>query len=893
MKRVIFFLMFFSFFSFVLASVDVNNYTVKDFYFVDERLQGEIDLNIFDEKYGQEIFSNQGHSMLFEDFLVANGVNFECTPSDCSMGYSYSNGASDKTVTLSSPAEKYVGFVLEGGDIVLDSLSFNLASNFEEEITMPLSMEFFEKERWGFNHFSDTYLEKNWGCYDSSAGSEDALVGDSFYCEMISIQDSGSLTVGAQIGGLDTGVLTMSVYPESGTGSSWECEFDPNAEESCIVSPEAGIIFSEGDYQVCVGADFLTSYKIYTEETGDNCGFVYGNPVGGSTKDYAVFAQSTKYADANFFGWTDFDYEKIVEEGNELIQEKYGGDCSSGCILPIAFSGTSQVIGFSNIELIYTEDLEWRVSNNIYDLESIPAKVDFSGVLDLELLDFIIDEAGEFVLSFGEELLFDDLFEIVPAPIILSVLPLTPPFGVSIKFYANVDFETNKSLTYKWDFGDGSNVLTTTEPNTYHKYENSGNYTLSLIVSAGGNLTSEKEFTIMTISPKMSIFYSLNSKKESLSNVQAFIASLPSWYGDKILDILDTDAIGSDLSRLERLQNDTTNEADLKKIAGELFALSTPSVLGIDTISSPYFMTNLEDVDIEPVEIIAGSVSGATNDLYARSILLWQNNNVQVSYSEKKASISYDDGSVSDVMKIYDIDIISLGSDESYFVINRPFSELFFKEDVGERKAGDATVVILEPGIQKKIEFYYEAADPTAFFVSPKLGSLIIEEDIEENCNYNLVCEEANGETWVNCRTDCKPVGRTIVYSILGILFCLALYTALQIWYKKRYENYLFKDAAQLYNLLMYVSNARARGMKDLRIETNLRSKGWSSERVNYVMKKSRGKRTGMIEIVPISFISAYLRDRKAANKQKMKVATAFQQQGGGNINKSGMQRNI
>jgi len=91
------------------------------------------------------------------------------------------------------------------------------------------------------------------------------------------------------------------------------------------------------------------------------------------------------------------------------------------------------------------------------------------------------------------------------------------------------------------------------------------------------------------------------------------------------------------------------------------------------------------------------------------------------------------------------------------------------------------------------------------------------------------------------------------------------------------------------------VTNARARGMKDLRIGAELRSKGWSSERVNYIIKKSRGDRTGMYEIIPFEKVLAYFRNRKAREDvlAKVNTVTGNRQQMGRNINKSGFQRRV
>ncbi|MCK4649899.1 PKD domain-containing protein [Candidatus Pacearchaeota archaeon] len=888
MKRLIVFLLCFSFVPFVFASVEVHNYSVEDSYSPEEVVKGEINLTIMEEDYDEKIISNYGHEILFGDFLEINGVNFECNPPDCLKGYRYFGEDIQKEVEFSFFEEEGVGFVLEGGDIVLDSLNLSIESDFGKSWGVPLAIEFFEKEKWKFSQFSDSFAGKEWGCYNPLIGTEGALIGDSFYCEMIFIADSGSLQVGAKIGGHDSGEVNMVVYPESGTGASWECSFDPNneSEDGCILFPDAGEIFYKGNYQVCVGADSLTGYKIYDENEDENCGFVYGSGVGDSKKDYAIFVQVVKYADSNYLDWADFDHEAIIGAANEIIQDKYKGNCSKGCVLPMILSGVPQSVGISDVKLIYTDDLEWKSLDKIYNLDVVPASVDFSGILDLSLLGFVVGEAGEFIVSLGNETFFSKNFEILSAPIISSVLPLNPPFGVPISFYATVDFDENESLMYEWDFGDGE-ILKTDSPTVVYSYGLLGNYTLSLKVDAGGGLISEKDFEIKTVSPEVAITANLAFKKEALSNVERFIAELPIWYGKEISGILDVVNVASDLDRIDKDRNDSVKDEDLKKVAEELFALDSPVLVSVNSFSSPYLMTDFDDVRIEPIEIIAGGTSGGNNEDYVNSILIWQNQNTETSYFEKEFVVTYYSRRSAKILQVYDMDVVSKSNEESYFVINMPLNELFFRSDVGARKAGDSTVVILGAGEKKKLEFYYEGSEPTSFFISPKLSSLVLEADIDVSCNYNLVCEPELGENYKNCRSDCKPVSLAVSYLIFGFLFLLIVYTGLQIWYKKHYEGYLFKDAAQLYNLLMYVTNARVRGMKDSRIAAVLRSKGWSSERVNYVMKKSRGQRTGMLEVIPIERVAAYLRNRKAAKKEKARVATLAQQQGKDNINKS------
>ena len=65
--------------------------------------------------------------------------------------------------------------------------------------------------------------------------------------------------------------------------------------------------------------------------------------------------------------------------------------------------------------------------------------------------------------------------------------PLTVDFDAS----ASSDPDTGDTLTYVWDFGDGSSIRTTTTPTTTHTYSTEGTYTASLQVRDNSGLPSE------------------------------------------------------------------------------------------------------------------------------------------------------------------------------------------------------------------------------------------------------------------------------------------------------------------------------------------------------------------------------------------------------------------
>ena len=884
-RGVLFGLMFILFVSFACASIDVHNNSLVKTYSSGEKVSGGINMSIFGEDLNQDLTSSLGGSMSLKLFLdrndAENSLEYSCSPVDCEAGYSAENVSTAKTFELSSGDSKMFGFNLTGNGVEVLDLSIDVSSDFAEGNAIPLRMKFFDGGMWEFLESSEDYTRsESYGCYDSTATLTEYDIGSNPYCERISIPRTGSMELGAVISGTDTETLKMVLYDG---GISQECTILPG-DSSCIIEGD----FAEEEYLVCVKADEDTDYKISSETTGVKCGsFGINFPVGGSTIDYGIYARTPKYAAASDVTIDEDALGSVISDANQFLQNKYYGDCSSGCVLYVEVSGINQSLDISNVILRYLSSSGQLTENKLYDIfQESEVSFDAEGVFDLGLLDFNLTGSGNKTLeiSIGGEIILDEIINLFSGITINQVYPSSFAAGVPTVFLADVGSDLNVS-SYRWLFGDGE-VKVTNEEFVTHTYTNISDYTLTLEVTdfSGGKVS--KDFILNAGSPKEVINESLDSKRDSLNSALSDLNGFPVWYKAFLMTAANINFYQSELSRLENARNNAVDDEDFLDIALDLQDLNVPSSVFFSEVTSSPLFTNLDDIDPTPIQLLSG---GSEEDLskWKNPILEWQRQNTEATVSSKKVSILKVNGQREDVLRVLKVDLKVSDDHESYFIIQEKREDLFFKsEDSSIRREGDNTAIILEGLAEKSLEFYISGAGEPVLYISPKFSLLPTPGEIGV-CNYNNVCEKNLDENYKNCRNDCKPFWRTIIYIIVIVLIGLILYTALQVWYKTRYETFLFRDRRYLFNLVMFINNAVARGVSEGAIRKELKKQKWSGEQITYAIKKAKGQRTGMYELIPVEMLFAFLRRRKAEKN----IVTGNQQQNLQNINKQGIQR--
>jgi hypothetical protein len=103
-----------------------------------------------------------------------------------------------------------------------------------------------------------------------------------------------------------------------------------------------------------------------------------------------------------------------------------------------------------------------------------------------------------------------------------------------------------------------------------------------------------------------------------------------------------------------------------------------------------------------------------------------------------------------------------------------------------------------------------------------------------------------------------KNYGLLIFYLFLILLFGFLAYFGMEQWYKRKYENYLFKDRNSLYNVMVFVTNEKNEGNSKEEIREKLKKAGWSAEQIRYILRKFHGEETGMKSLHLFDFFKKF-----------------------------------
>ena len=838
------------------------NFEITKQYSQGDSIKGWINISLEDETIDSLFTDSFGNSISLIDLLELNvNVDYECSPSDCENDYSSSNPETEKAFILNKGESKIIGIIFTGNNFeTISDFSIDISSTALESTRSQLYIDILNDGEFEWKSYqpSNNFYNEKFGCFNSP--DETVLIYNQPYCEKINIPAAPNVEIGAYVIEETGGTVNFEVGICDENYIS--CNYcDVTATTSGRVSCIFNEIIEKQDYFVCINTKSVTDnnkYKI-DSETSDSCGFASSQE---NKRDFKIFAKPGKFSTISEFT---LDNNELQNSGSfidlkfylENYIERYGNSCSNGCIVPIKFtsSNEAQTITLSGLSVFYTTSGTPKEATAIYDLTEIPATItsDFQKI-NLDDANFsILGNFGDsiiYTLDLNGEEIFSDEITIEKIPQIISVFPKTVIAAFPTQFTVNIEtFDSLGNITnHKWDFGDG-NTETTIENKVTHTYNSIGTYDLKISITDSNFFTSSKAFNITVKTPKEAINFVLKNKLDDLNSVSLQIQSLQVFYRNSLNKILNLPEIETELSSLQQRNATAISDEDYVNIMKDLVKLQIPiSVFQSEVVQSIKFFPNENAINLDVLKSIAGGdYTSETKSEYEKSILLWYLENVDAEITSKGYSVIHD-GTSSKILNFFEIKINeNQGRRDSYFIMPE-LENLNFKENYQEKQISN-NYIYIELGSEGKVIEFSTTEDISFIelpaFISPSISELPV-------VSINLTDDEEKR----------SKLSLIVLSVILAFVMGFIAYILVQRWYKKRYEDYLFKNKNDLYNMVSYIESAKRKGSKNKEIEKKLRKAGWKSEQVKYVMKKYVGKRTGMFEI-PVDKILNLFKKKK------------------------------
>ncbi len=840
------------------ASIKYYEHKMESKYRAGESIRGNFNISIQNEPSNTLIRSNFYGSITLLELLQKNnllsGIDYKCDTKNCTEDYAVISPISD----IDLEKNETVGLKIYGKSIdEIINFEFTSESELPSSCGNPVEIDILnDGENIIYSStFNDVACSSNdYGCFDKKLSEYSSiLIEEDEICETLSLGRAPAYRIGAKIVNSSEGKgrLRMTMY--SSNGNSVSCNLPEHTEKEqeldCIVES----IPTEGGYNVCIeNIDFSSpansKYLIRSERSGKICGNL--------GRDFEIFGRPLQFGRMNLT-INNSVYEhlyssSIHDEIFDYILKNYQNDedgravCDPFCIVPIGIRGQSQKIKIRSLDLVFRDD-GLAVDDVDYKslyllLRKIPKVTSENLKLELEPANFVIPlnvkNKTIFQLFINNALVFKNNIS-VEESFEFDISPKFALVGLSSKFGVASMFNISSS---KWSFGDGSSEETF-GGSIRHTYFESGDYRMRVELIRKDGVIAVRTFDILVGDPKESSKRILEIYGLRISNLSTQIQNFPPTTKEELLKVLNLGSMNESVNNLRMLYENSTSEEEYTKIVEELLDLEIPRFIGYSKQGDLPLTIGYDNINVEYIEEISQKEAYDSDDL--KSMIIEYMDKYYSSSSSFNVISTYDNEGKNDVLTkfIMIVDPLSEVPEQPSLIIDYPFEGVKFDKDYGQKSVGEGRAIYIPLDDKMNIfEFYIDGGVDLAdigAYVSPPVQSFVFDES-----NDKPICLPDDKE----CQEP-FPLGRFLI-GMLGLLvICIIIYIILQEWYKRHYENHLFKNKQDLYNLVNFIYNSRTTGMHDDEIRKKLKSVGWNGEKINYAFKKIDGKRVGMWEI--------------------------------------------
>jgi hypothetical protein len=843
-KKIIFLVSIIFFMSFVSASFTsgILNHSIEQSYGPGDNVKGWINISLVNEPSTSMIKgliedkSIENSISIFDLIKRSSNSNFDytCNPVDCSSDYTSDNGQSSKTFSLNDRESTLVGFKITSNKLISSIYSFSVkvaGSNTFESTNLPLSIDVLNDGEidWKDSSPSGNFNQKVHGCYVDNANLAQTGIITTQYCEKVTLSQSPLVEIGANVIGSGDVPFTMSIEEVEG-GAKKTCAVTASQSGEIKCSP-SNFPIENKDYFVCIKATKsadVNKYKIKYEQTNP-CGFS-DDYSGTYDYDFDIFAQTAMYSPV---GEINLGTLGIEDDIMNYISERYDSNCSGGCIIPMKFnSGVTQQIDLTEPSLSYVAGVSVS-ENTLYNLQEIPPRLSSTfQKLSLDEAGFSVpDNYGNytFSLKFNDNNLFSDKIVVGEIPKIKFLTPLETAANYETKFKVYTNWSSD-IIQYNWDFGDGNNQTTETDE-AIHSYDIDGDYNVEVKISDAKGRSSSRIFNVKVLPASEIVPVLLNQTEINIKNIKSQFNNFSVFEQKSLTNYFKLDDLDDKISNFSySLSKSTLTEEDYRTMFGQLSAITIPkSVKKTASGIGILFYPQTQNIDLVALSKITGEeYAGENEESYKNAVLVWQEENIGTAMNYGEISANYGNYE-SPILKTFDITITKKGTEagEGYIVI-RKMENLFFDQDYSQVDSGDYYYIPLDT--QEK-EIIFSTSEDVDFetlplFISPNISELSL-------IGGAITPFETNSKKWI------------IFGVVVGLILLVTavVWVMLKLWYKRKYENYLFKNRNNLLNMINYIDGEKKKGTSEREILEKLRKAGWNSEQIKYALKRYSGKK--------------------------------------------------
>ncbi len=865
----------------VLAGYNKGNITegLTSSYTIDSKITGWINLSFTEEPSDSILSGNFGGNITLKNLLDENKADYSCKPANCLNQYITSSGAGTKEYDLNSN-NKIIALKITGNfkNIISNGIYIKFSGTNTNSCLNPLKIDILDDGTidWvstnSTNDYSCTY-GSGYGCFNTSSSTiTDTEIDETPYCNKMRLPQGSSFEFGSYIKKGQNAInyyedlLNMDLYDNSGDFID-TCTFKrpgPTSQGGLLSCRINYTNENLNDYYICLSAKESANGYLTKYESESKCGFFDYPPSQNYVGDYQIYAKSSGYGNTGIFNITESTYEEqgnygvLTEYISNYIEEMYESNCTEGCVIPIKLISESQI----NIKILEAS-LKYRTSagivetKTIYDSDARPARINTQyQILDITPANFntptTYGNSTLRILYKNSELLTKKI-EVKKIPLVRSLRPNITMAYLNTLFTAGIaNLESNTSMKYSWDFGDGTTLQTTTQSAT-HSYTKLGNYTIKLTATDNKGNTNTNKFLVIIKNPREIINGTIITYKNNLNKVNVAVSQLPQWQASIIkekLSLNNSDRILSDALAKYIEASNTNDSESFITIMQELSKLNIPqSINATNKGNNILIITDLGYISSSNLKD-ATDLEYPISENLPQAIQAWSDSNLVLSMDYQTIS-GYNNGIYNDIMTVYKIKIKPLKQiDKAYLMLYG--KDFDFSTNYSQYDGGGFYGIPLQnlnSNVEKTIEFSVDSVDnPSRLisYIAPKPTSLdqaILKGDDQgtiEPCNFNNICESNLDENTTNCPTDCKDNTKKIVYIIAVLFGALIVYILMMWWYRHKYGLHLFKNKNDFANIMTYIVKSEMSNVKEEKIVENLEKSGWTSEQIKYAYKKYR-----------------------------------------------------